>query len=156
MLSCAKLSSFAVRAQSLGKLVEADVGDSEVAKDNSGIEDLSLFFEYGISTLIECDGILKPVLTVKDVANVSIEAGQAEQVAMFFKDRSRSLAPIECKIVFSEIDQTLQRSAHGAREFQFPVERGIDRNRCLIVLACELVFVPEVVDVSECAQPQGA
>src|SRR5271157_603372 len=116
MLSCAKLPSFAVRAQSLGKLVEADIADSEVAKDNSGIEDLPLFFENGISTLIECDGVLKSVLTVKDVANVSIEAGQTKQVAMFFEDRPRSLTPFECEVVFAEIDQTLQCGAHGARQ----------------------------------------
>ena len=106
ILPRAKLPSFAVRLQRLGELIEADVADSEVAQDNRGIEHLSLFFEYGISTLIKCDGFLKTVLTVKDIANVRIEASQAKQVAMFFEDRSRSLAPFEREVVFAEIDQS--------------------------------------------------
>ena len=137
-------------------MIEADVGDAEVAEDNGGIEHLSLFFEYGIGTLIQRDGFLKTVLTVKDVSDVRIKTGQAEQVAMFFKDRSCSLAPFECEIVFSEIDQALQCGGHRACELQFPVKRGVDRNRRLIVLAGELVFVLEVVDVSKRAQAQSA
>ena len=156
MLPCAKIAGFAVGFERLGKLIEADVADAEVAEDNGRIEHLALLFEYGSSTLIKCDGFLKMVLAVKDVSDVRVEAGQAEQVAMFFKDRSCSLAPFECEIIFSEIDQALQCGGHRACELQFPVERGVDRDRRLIVLAGKLVFVLEVADVSKRAQAQSA
>ena len=156
MLPCAKFPGFAVDLQGLGKLIETDVGDTEVAEDNRGIEDLSLFFEDGISALIKCDGFLKTVLTMTDISDIRIETGQAKPVAMFFEDGTRSLAPFDRDFVFAKIDQTLQCGAHGARKIQLPVQRGIDRNRRLIVLACELVFVLEVVDVSKRAQTQGA
>src|SRR5271157_1329264 len=107
MLPCAKLASFAVSLQRLGKLIEADVGDAEVAEDNSRIEDLSLLFEYRISAQIQRDGFLKTVLTVTDICNVRIQAGQPEQVAVLLEDRSRSPAPFDREVVFAKIDQTL-------------------------------------------------
>src|SRR5271166_3574367 len=156
MLPCAKIAGFAVGFERLGKLIQADVGDAEVAEDDGGIEHLSLFFEYGISTLIKRDGFLKTVLAVKDVSDVRVKAGQAEQVAMSFKDRSCFLAPFVCEIIFSKIDQALQCGGHRACELQFPVERGVDRDRRLVLLAGQLVFVLKVVDMSKRAQAQSA
>ena len=58
----------------------------------------------------------EPILPVQDVADVAVEPGEAEHVAVALEDRARLRGRRQRLVVAAEADQALQRAVERARD----------------------------------------
>src|SRR5689334_11847838 len=90
-----------VHGQRLTEFVQTDVADREIAEDDGQSFSVFAALEVAISTLIVSERFRRAVLTIKDVADIYVEAGEAPAIFCRGEDLAGPIGSGKCAIVFA-------------------------------------------------------
>src|SRR5689334_6868924 len=131
-----------------GKIIQADITDSQIAQHRGDIQRLAALQKFAVRPLIEVYCFLKAVLPVINIGDVAIEPGQTEAVFMEVKDCTRLLSQLEGPLILAVINQAVQSAADSAGIVNIAAKLLKDGQRFLVFLDGLLVLPCEIQNVA--------
>src|SRR5258707_1947519 len=109
-----QIPRFLVAVQRPRKIVQADEAHGHVMEGDGYAFPILILGESFIGDLIVRDGLLEPILTMKDVAYIVLEDANAPRLAKSSEDFARSLGGREGAVVFAKQNERLDRAVQRA------------------------------------------
>src|SRR5262245_25602115 len=129
------LSGHPVRFFGLGKFVEADVADSQVAQDDRNVQGIAVLEKTFVSALIQLHGIIETILPVVDIGKIAVQPRQSKSVSEGAECRARLICQLKRSLVLSRIDERLHDAADGERSLKVISGLLKTRKRKVVFLA---------------------
>ena len=141
-----------IRLHRVVETVEADLHDRHVAERGRHVLRLADAGQLLVRAFVQHERFREAVLPVQDVADVAVEPGEAELVAVAFVDRARLGGPRQRLVVAAEADQALQRAVQRARDVDVAAQAEKHRPRRLVMFQRLRILAARVMDVTDGAQ----